>query len=75
VDDFAAVNFDMLRPYRPLTNVVRRPTAGRGWGADFAGHHEILLPLLAAALADRVGEEGPRGGRQEGARSGGPGPG
>jgi hypothetical protein len=75
VDDFAAVNFDMLRHYRPLTNVVRRPTAGRGWGADFAGHHEILLPLLAAALADRVGEEGPRGGRQEGARSGGPGPG
>ncbi|MGQ0722675.1 MAG: hypothetical protein ACT4PE_14065 [Candidatus Eiseniibacteriota bacterium] len=59
VDDFTAVNFDMLRHYRPLTNVVRRPTAGRGWGADFAGHHEILVPLLAAALEGRLGSRGP----------------
>jgi hypothetical protein len=54
VDDFTAVNFDMLRHYRPLANVVRRPTAERGWGADLSGHHEILVPLLAAALEDRL---------------------
>jgi hypothetical protein len=57
VEDFAAVNFDMIRHYRPVTNVVRRPTAGRGWGADFAGHHEILIPLLAAALEARLGRD------------------
>jgi hypothetical protein len=55
VEDFAAANFDMIRHYRPVTNVVRRPTAGRGWGADFAGHHEILIPLLSAALEARLG--------------------
>jgi hypothetical protein len=62
VEDFGAANFDMIRQYRPLTNVVRRPTAGRGWGADFAGHHEILIPLLCAALEARLG----RGGRPSG---------
>ncbi|NNE43711.1 MAG: hypothetical protein HKN12_05865 [Gemmatimonadetes bacterium] len=54
VDGFTAANFDMLRHYRPVTNVVRRPTAGRGWGVDLAGHHEILIPLLTAVLADRL---------------------
>jgi hypothetical protein len=58
VEDFTAVNFDMLRHYRPLANVVRRPTAGAGWGVDFAGHHEILVPLLAAGLAARLGGKG-----------------
>jgi hypothetical protein len=63
LDDFTAANFDMIRHYRPLTNVVRRPTAEGGWGADFAGHHEILLPLLAAALTARLGpSSGPSGG-------------
>ena len=62
VDDFAAANFDMIRHYRPITNVVRRPTSGQGWGADFAGHHEILLPLLSAALEARLGASaGPSG--------------
>jgi len=62
VEDFAAANFDMIRHYRPVTNVVRRPTAGQGWGADFAGHHEILLPLLSAALEARLGAPaGPSG--------------
>jgi hypothetical protein len=59
VEDFAAANFDMIRHYRPVTNVVKRPTAGRGWGADFAGHHEILLPLLSAALEARLGASAP----------------
>jgi hypothetical protein len=54
VDEFAAVDFDMIRQYRPLANVVARPTQGAGWGAHLTGQHEILLPLLAAALADRL---------------------
>ena len=61
VDDFAAVDFDMIRQYRPLTNVVSRPTRGRGWGAHFTGQHELLIPLLAAALADRLAGVAPTG--------------
>jgi len=56
VDNFTAANFDMIRHYRPITNVVSRPTQGKGWGAHFTGHHEILVPLLAAALVDRLGD-------------------
>ena len=46
------VNLDFLRHYRPLTNVVSRPTAGIGKGYALTGHHEIMLPLLAAALIE-----------------------
>mgnify|MGYP006920676530 CR=1 FL=1 len=46
------VNFDFIRSYRALTNVVSRPVAGIGKGYSLVGHHEILIPLLAAALAD-----------------------
>jgi hypothetical protein len=46
------VNIDFLRHYRPMTNVVTRPTAGVGKGYALTGHHELLLPLLAAALVD-----------------------
>lgn len=48
--EFTTANFDFLQHYRPLTNVVRRPVAGTGTGYSFTGHHEILIPLLAAAL-------------------------
>jgi hypothetical protein len=46
------VNVDFLRQYRSITNVVTRPTAGGGKGYSLTGHHEILLPLLAAALIE-----------------------
>jgi len=46
------VNLDFLRMYRPLTNVVARPTAGSGRGYSLVGHHEILIPLLAAAAIE-----------------------
>jgi hypothetical protein len=46
------VNIDFLRHYRPMTNVVTRPTAGVGKGYALTGHHELLLPLLAAALIE-----------------------
>lgn len=46
-------NFDFLTHYRPQQNVVKRPTASRGsHGYALTGHHEILLPLLAAALVE-----------------------
>jgi hypothetical protein len=50
LDGLTTVNLDFLRHYRPETNVVRRPVAGIGHGYSITGHHEILVPLLAAAL-------------------------
>lgn len=49
---FLAVNCDMNRMYRPTQNVLRRPS---GEGIDLAGHHEILLPLIVAAIYERLG--------------------
>ncbi len=49
--DFTTANFDFIQQYRPLTNVVRRPTAdGAGRGYSITGHHELTIPLLAAAI-------------------------
>ena len=50
LDGLTTVNFDFVRMYRPETNVVRRPVAGVGRGYSITGHHELMLPLLAAAL-------------------------
>jgi hypothetical protein len=50
LDGLTTVNLDFVRMYRPETNVVRRPVAGIGRGYSLTGHHEILLPLIAAAL-------------------------
>ena len=52
LDGLTTVNLDFLRHYRPLTNVVTRPTAGTGKGYSLTGHHELLIPLLAAALIE-----------------------
>ncbi|MQA30983.1 MAG: hypothetical protein GEU82_14310 [Luteitalea sp.] len=50
------VNLDFVRLYRPQTNVVERPTAGTtGRGYSIVGHHEIMIPLLAAALIEQDG--------------------
>jgi hypothetical protein len=46
------VNIDFVRLYRPQTNVVSRPTKGIGAGYNLTGHHELLIPLLAAALIE-----------------------
>jgi len=51
---FTTANFDFIRHYRPSVNVVQRPTLEGGEGFHFAGHHELMLPLLAAALLDQV---------------------
>jgi hypothetical protein len=50
LQDFCTANFDFIQQYRPLTNVVRRPVAGSGRGFSFIGHHEIMIPLLAACI-------------------------
>lgn len=52
--DFFTANFDMLQHYRPRQNVVTRPTLTGGKGYAFTGHHEIMIPLLAAALVHGV---------------------
>jgi len=51
LSDITTANFDFIQSYRPLTNVVRRPTEhGAGNGYSITGHHEINIPLLAALL-------------------------
>jgi arginine dihydrolase ArgZ-like protein len=50
-----AVNLDFIRQYRAQTNVVARPTAGTGRGYSIVGHHEILIPLIAAAVKESLG--------------------
>lgn len=52
VKNLTTANFDFIRHYRPATNVVHRPTLEGGRGYNFTGHHELMIPLLAAALLD-----------------------
>jgi hypothetical protein len=53
LDDLTTVNIDFVRQYRPHTNVVSRPVAGtKGQGISLVGHHEILIPLIAAAVIE-----------------------
>lgn len=54
VRDFTTANFDMHRLYRPLQNVIRRPTSIGGQGLNFIGHHEIMIPLLYQAIIERL---------------------
>jgi hypothetical protein len=60
LSDFATANLDFLQSYRPGTNVVERPVKGAGRGYRLTGHHEILVPLLAAALVEKDGRRGRR---------------
>ncbi len=53
---FAAANFDMIQHYRPNMNVVTRPTLGAGQGYTFTGHHELMIPLLAAMVRRGLAE-------------------
>ena len=57
LDGLTTVNLDFARLYRPQVNVVERPTAGVGRGYYLIGHHELMIPLLAAALVE--GSESP----------------
>jgi hypothetical protein len=52
---FVSVDLDMQRHYRPRMNVVQRPTLHSGKGYEITGHHEIMVPLLAWAVVERLG--------------------
>jgi hypothetical protein len=62
VDRFTTVDLDFIRHYRPRVNVVERPTRKGGRGYSLVGHHEILVPLLAAGLIEAFA--GARGARR-----------
>jgi len=52
---FTTANLDFIQSYRPGVNVVERPVRGHGRGLRLTGHHEIMVPLLAAALVEADG--------------------
>ncbi len=58
VRNFTAVNFDMIQHYRSNVNVVGRPTTTGGQGFSITGHHEIMFPLLFAALQEELEGKG-----------------
>jgi hypothetical protein len=53
---FVSCDIDMQRHYRPRVNVVERPTAGSGTGYEITGHHELIVPLLAWAVIEELGD-------------------
>lgn len=55
LQNFTTAVFDFIHHYRPYQNVVRRPVAEKGRGFYFIGHHEIMIPLLAASLLSVTG--------------------
>lgn len=58
VVNFTTANFDMFQHYRPNENVVKRPTNMGGKGFSITGHHEIMIPLLASAVIEKMNELG-----------------
>jgi hypothetical protein len=58
VTGFSTANLDFIQGYRPGVNVVERPVAGHGRGFRLTGHHEILVPLVAAMLVEAPGRRG-----------------
>jgi hypothetical protein len=54
VSHFTAADFDMNQQYRPIENVVKRPTEMGGKGYTFTGHHELMIPLLVQAIKSRL---------------------
>jgi len=53
--NLTTVNMDFIQHYRPSVNVVKRPTLKGGKGYSLIGHHEIMFPLLAAAVLEEIG--------------------
>ncbi len=50
LEEFTTVNLDFIQHYRPTQNVLKRPTLNSGQAVALTGHHEIMIPLIAAAL-------------------------
>ncbi|MBI9076945.1 MAG: hypothetical protein JEZ02_16170 [Desulfatibacillum sp.] len=61
---FTTVNMDFMRHYRPTVNVVNRPTAEGGQGIHLTGHHEIMVPLLAAGILEGLGNFSSKDGKE-----------
>jgi len=55
VEDITTVNMDFIQHYRPTENVLKRPTIRKGSAYALTGHHEIMFPLLAAAIIEEIG--------------------
>ena len=55
VGNITTVNMDFMQHYRPAVNVLRRPTMNKGACYALTGHHEIMFPLLAAAVIEETG--------------------
>jgi len=54
VKNFTTVNMDFIQHYRCRENVLRRPVISGGKSYALTGHHEIMFPLLAAAVKEKV---------------------
>jgi hypothetical protein len=50
LEEFTTANLDFIQHYRPTQNVLKRPTQNSGQSIALTGHHEIMIPLIAAAL-------------------------
>lgn len=55
VENITTVNMDFIQHYRPHQNVLKRPTHKQGCSYALTGHHEIMFPLLAAAVLEEIG--------------------
>ena len=66
VERLTTVNLDFIRHYRPSVNIVQRPTRLGGRGISLIGHHEIMVPLLAAGVLEAQSAPGARGGGRSG---------
>lgn len=61
VKNFTTVNMDFIQHYRPTVNVVSRPTQKGGKGYSLTGHHEIMVPLLYAAIIEGIAKDRKKG--------------
>jgi len=52
LEGLTTINMDFIQHYRPRVNVLKRPTGQEGKGIALTGHHELLLPLLLAAVEE-----------------------
>jgi hypothetical protein len=54
LQNFSTANLDFIQHYRPTENVIKRPIKDGGSGIALTGHHEIMIPLLAALLIELI---------------------
>jgi hypothetical protein len=54
VENITTVNMDFIQQYRPRENVLKRPTLKAGRNYALTGHHEIMFPLLSAAIIEEL---------------------